>query len=791
MGSHLLLGQLSNTSIELLEKMAIKLGFDRSCLNHILLFAGLRDFGRIGISDQIFRKQGSLSTAEKIEMQRHPEIGYRMALAVPETAPIAEWILKHHEWWDGSGYPLGLRATEIPLECRLLGIIDAYDAMVHERAYRKALSKQEAISELRRFSGRQFDLTLTELFISLLTEDYHIQLPAGNQAELSGKEKQAVIIRDIRDWIKVSDELKRHNEYLTILHDTTLSLIDRLDLEDLLVKIISSAADLFKIPHAYLYLVDKDKQHMTMKVGVGLCEAQMGSRCGRGEGIAGKVWMNKQVLYTQPAADGEGLVQPADRKSVKAVLGVPLLIKDNISGVFGLVSTERNFTPEEIRLAQGFGELASLAINNASLYEMLQKGLNERKKLQEAVEQSPSVVIITDRKGDIEYVNAKFCQITGYSVEEVIGKNPELLNAEGLAAENNRQLWEILDAGLEWSGEFRNKKKNGEFYWARATIGPIRNLAGEITHFLSIQEDITQHKQLEEELLRKNAALTEALHELKKTQSSLIQQEKFAGIGQLAAGVAHEINNPLSFVLSNFETIQKYIGRLTEVIAGYKELQAQVLAAEIPALQEKAVQVAGLEKQKKLNYILQDMAPILQESVDGLNRVSKIVKALRFFSCEDQSGNYQEYDLNEGIRIALTMARNEVKYVADVRENLAPLPVIKVAGDQINQVLLNLIINAAHAIKSKAAATPGLITVSTYCDELYVYCAVADTGTGIPEKIRNKIFDPFFTTKPIGQGTGLGLSISYDIIVNKHNGELLVESEAGMGSTFIIKLPVS
>lgn len=597
---------------------------------------------------------------------------------------------------------------------------------------------------------------------------------------------------EIRDWVKVSVDLKRHNEYLTILHDTTLLLINHLNLQDLLNEIVSRAAKLFKTPHAYLYLVDEDKQQMRMKVGTGICEAHIGVARILGEGVAGMAWQTGLPFCVQQSSSWDQYLDLPEQESVH-VVGLPLKLKEKIIGVFGIVGSDssQKFTQEDIQLAQGFSELASLAIDNASLYDTIQHELAERKKLKEAVAQSPNAVIITDCEGTIEYVNPKFCQITNYNAQEVIGENPRLLKSGDSELDTYKELWDTIKMGHEWSGEIRNKKKGGEYYWARATIAPIKDMEGRITHFLGIQEDVTQRKLMEEELLRNNAALTEALDVLKNTQSSLIQQEKFAGIGQLAAGVAHEINNPLGFVLSNFETLKKYTGRLADMVKAFRELHKQVLEEQIPSMMESARQISALEKQKKLDYVLEDLEPIFRETADGLTRVSNIVKALRLFSRVDQQGDVEEYDLNEGIRNSLTVARNEVKYVAEVKETLAEVPTIKALGGQINQVLLNIIVNAAHAIKAKGSQSLGLITINTYADERFVYCSITDSGVGIPDAMRKNVFDPFFTTKPVGQGTGLGLSISYDIIVNKHQGEILLESEEGQGSTFIIKLPVN
>ena len=293
------------------------------------------------------------------------------------------------------------------------------------------------------------------------------------------------------------------------------------------------------------------------------------------------------------------------------------------------------------------------------------------------------------------------------------------------------------------------------------------------------------------ELKRKNFELESAYSELQNAQSQVIHQEKMASIGQLAAGVAHEINNPLGFTISNFETLKKYMTRFVEVLSAYRAFRNEALTLKETALQQKVEEIVILERRNKVEYILNDIDTLFCETQDGLTRVGDIVKALRMFSRIDTQGIRDEYDLNEGVRNSLIIARNEIKYIAEIREDLADIPAVSAIGGQINQVLLNLILNAAYAIKEKGLQELGLITVRTYSEAGWVCCSVQDNGKGIPLEIQKDIFNPFFTTKPVGQGTGLGLSISYDIIVNKHQGKIFFNSIVGEGTTFFIQLPAT
>ncbi len=291
-------------------------------------------------------------------------------------------------------------------------------------------------------------------------------------------------------------------------------------------------------------------------------------------------------------------------------------------------------------------------------------------------------------------------------------------------------------------------------------------------------------------VLRQNQALAQALQKLKDTQGHLIQQEKMAGIGQLAAGVAHEINNPLGFINSNFETLNEYVTRLSDVLQLYRKLPQLLKDAGLssPELQNSLDEISDLERKKKLDFILEDLASLFSESRDGLERVAKIIRALRAFSRIDVKNQLEDYDLNEGLETTLIVARNEIKYVAEIKTEFGNVPPIKALGSQINQVLLNLIVNAAQAIKS-SGISDGVITLATFTSAEAVGCRITNNGPPIPPEVQKRIMEPFFTTKPVGQGTGLGLSISYDIIVKKHGGELSFISDEKNGTTFTLKLP--
>jgi two-component system NtrC family sensor kinase len=251
----------------------------------------------------------------------------------------------------------------------------------------------------------------------------------------------------------------------------------------------------------------------------------------------------------------------------------------------------------------------------------------------------------------------------------------------------------------------------------------------------------------------------------------LLQQEKMASIGVLAAGVAHELNNPIGFVHSNLGTLGRYCEKLARVLDAYHR--------RLPADPE----IDALREREKLPFLLEDLPVLIRESLEGTERVRKIVADLKVFSHPaDKEAHYA--DLTECLKSTLNIVHNELKYKATVHADLGGIPPVRCRAGEINQVFMNLLVNACHAIDKQ-----GEIRVVTRAEGDAVVITIADTGCGIPEAIRPRIFDPFFTTKPAGQGTGLGLAISYDII-RKHGGTLGFESEVGRGTTFTIRLPV-
>lgn len=293
-----------------------------------------------------------------------------------------------------------------------------------------------------------------------------------------------------------------------------------------------------------------------------------------------------------------------------------------------------------------------------------------------------------------------------------------------------------------------------------------------------LAQDNAERERAEQELRRRYVELTELNIQLSDTREQLVQSEKLASIGQLAAGVAHEINNPIGYVYSNIGSLEKYIDDLFRLLNAYQ-------AAEAVIPQPQAGELAGLRKKVDFAFLQEDIPILMGESKEGISRVKKIVQDLKDFSRVDSTQEWQWANLHQGLDSTINIAANEIKYKADVVKEYGNLPEVECMPSQLNQVFMNLLVNAAHAMGPER----GRITVRTGVGGDKVWIEVADTGCGIPEDIRQKIFDPFFTTKPVGKGTGLGLSLSYGIIQN-HHGKIELESVVGRGSTFRITLPI-
>ena len=302
-----------------------------------------------------------------------------------------------------------------------------------------------------------------------------------------------------------------------------------------------------------------------------------------------------------------------------------------------------------------------------------------------------------------------------------------------------------------------------------------------------VNEDLkAANESLEQRVEERTRAFKQASHALqveiderKQLESQLIGAEKLASLGQMAAGIAHEINNPIGFISSNLGTLAVYFAKLQALLEAYRAAECQLGSPEI------LLSLNALKTRLDLAFVETEIPLLIQESRDGVARAAQIIKDLKEFSRADPNPQWQWASLQRGIDSTLNIATNAVKYKADIVTHYQPLPDIECLPAQLNQVIMNLLVNAAQAIGPER----GTITLRNGVQGDRVWLEISDTGAGIAPEVLPKIFDPFFTTKPVGQGTGLGLSLSYGI-VQKHRGTISVRSLEGVGTTFRVELPI-
>lgn len=462
--------------------------------------------------------------------------------------------------------------------------------------------------------------------------------------------------------------------------------------------------------------------------------------------------------------------------------------------------------------------MAQVEITQKKLFESEHKRNESAKRhmelfLAQIIDGDPVPTFVIDANHRVTHWNRACAAISGEASSDVIGTD---FHWRPFYTSQRPTLADLivngsLDDQLEtyYHGLFRRSKTiTGAFEaerffpdlgqsgrWLFFTAAPLRDAQGNLVGAIETLQDVTDRHRAEDELREyqnqleglvatrtaelasANAVLEDDRRELElllskieEAQQQLLQSEKMAAIGQLAAGVAHEINNPVGFVNSNLGSLKTYVNQLLTVISAYE--------SNDPA------QITEARQKADLDFLREDLPSLLSESQDGLSRVTKIVQDLKDFSRVDQADR-QPSALNAALESTLNVVANEIKYKAEVVLELGEIPLVDCVPAQINQVFMNLLVNAAQAIPER-----GKIIVRSGLENNHVWFEIEDTGKGMSAEIQQRIFEPFFTTKPVGQGTGLGLSISYDIIVKKHSGRMDVRSKPDQGTCFRLWLPL-
>ncbi|WP_051328342.1 ATP-binding protein [Desulfatirhabdium butyrativorans] len=409
-------------------------------------------------------------------------------------------------------------------------------------------------------------------------------------------------------------------------------------------------------------------------------------------------------------------------------------------------------------------------------------------------------ILAVDRNFEIILVNQAYLKQRGLRFVEVFGKSGlsegfwffdsgliDFIKAETMAAFDTAK-------SARWVRSVDVRKAGHLVY--EIQFLPIPSEQGSVAQVVIVLRNVTEahlrrekivtlNQRLQQtlaELNTKNETLEKTLSSLKETQAQMIQSEKMASIGQLAAGIAHEINNPVGFVTSNMNTLGNYVEELKTMVMAYRRALRDAADPQCPGGLLDGV-FAG-DAERDVDFILEDLPQLVQESREGLERIRKIVLDLKDFAHPGED-TLKLVDLNRNIDSTLNIVWNEIKYKAVVHKDYGDLPQVNCYSQQINQVFMNLLVNAAQAIAEK-----GEIRICTRAEGESVVVAISDTGCGIPPEQIGRIFDPFFTTKPVGKGTGLGLNVVYNVVC-KHGGKISVESSPGKGTTFTVRLPVN
>ncbi|HZX30557.1 MAG TPA: ATP-binding protein [Rhodocyclaceae bacterium] len=489
---------------------------------------------------------------------------------------------------------------------------------------------------------------------------------------------------------------------------------------------------------------------------------------------AGCFYTRKPVVCNDYGAiqDKKGL--PEGHLGISRLITVPVVEGDKVRLILGVGNKDRDYTAYDTETLQLIGDALWRIVHarrmDVSLAESSERFLTIFNTIGEAI-------FLYDA-GMHQFVdmNEAATQMFGYSRDEVlnIAADPGPDDAS-VPADTIRTWIEKATEEGQQTFEWQAQRRSGESFWvsvnARTTSIGGRDL------LLVVVDDISKRKSDEAAMRAQMDELVALNAKLEGAHLQLLQSEKMASIGQLAAGVAHEINNPVGFIHSNMGSLEKYLRDFTTLLDAYER-------AEDAMDEVTRSSVRQLRQDMDIAFLRDDVFALLAETLDGVNRVKKIVQDMKDFSRAGANEEWQWADLYRCLDSTLNIVRNELKYKARISKEYAPLPQIYCLPSQLNQVFMNLLINAAHAIE-----TQGTITIRTGQEGEQVWVEIEDSGHGIPPDNLQRIFDPFYSTKPVGKGTGLGLFVSYNI-VHKHQGKIEVRSEVGKGSTFRVWLPI-
>jgi PAS domain S-box-containing protein len=643
-------------------------------------------------------------------------------------------------------------------ELKRNGFVVMFERVSNHKAMENALVEQGWDVVIADYSMPQFDgINALKLF-----KEKHFSIPFLLVSGTVGEELAVDAMKAGADDYVMKDNLKRlvfavkrelkeyeeHRE-LKLMNDAIQTLVESIvdkTGKDAFQRIVSSISEWLGAEYVYLgQIIDDDKiKVLSMHVD--------------GELMCGCIKNIKGTLYESVMRDsffnyhGEAIklfpegCEHCSKIEVKGFFGTSIRDENgkNIGILWAASNNNKLILPPRAKEAiEIIAKKVGLEIERSGVEEQLHK-------LSCAIEQSASIVVITDTKGSIEYVNPSFTKHTGYTFEEVHGQTPSILKSGKTSDGEYKQLWETVLSGHEWRGEFCNKNKDGELYWESESISPVKNKEGEITNFIAVKEDITERKRMEELISQYNEELEllveKRTNRIKELELKRMENEKLAATGQLAAGFAHEVNNPLSCIKGGFMLIKNSI----------------------------------TEEHKYYKYV-----GIIEEEID---RIARTVKQMFDLSRPSQ-GEISEFDSIVPIHETISMLKGLInEYGVNINLNCCENPVkVTMSKDYFKQVLINIIKNAIEA-----SPEGGNVDVKVKGQNDRLNIIISDQGDGISDELKSKIFEPFFSTKDkySDSGLGLGLSITKSI-VESMGGALDFSSEEGKGTNFIIDLPTN
>jgi PAS domain S-box-containing protein len=398
------------------------------------------------------------------------------------------------------------------------------------------------------------------------------------------------------------------------------------------------------------------------------------------------------------------------------------------------------------------------------------------------------IIDVSQPEWRMVYVNRALCERHGYTAAELLDRSPAALVCSEKSAAALERVAEAVLQGTTVSVEVEARRKDQTTFCVGMSMTPIRTALRGVRHYLCVGADITARLTQERAQRQLQEQLYNEMQERERMAIELRLAQKLESVGRLAAGIAHEINTPIQYVGDSVSFLQSAETDLARLRTEYRRA-IERLAGHEPA-QAVLPELAALESNLDLEFLSQEIPKAFERTLDGVERVAAIVRAMKEFAHPD-SAQHNYADLNHALATTLTVARTEYKYHAEVETRFGELPEVNCNVGELNQVFLNLIVNAAHALaESGKDSSTGRITIVTAPAEDEVTISVTDNGCGIPEENLDKVFDPFFTTKPVGRGTGQGLAIARSIVAEKHGGRIDVHSVVGTGTTFTLHLPV-